>query len=57
VLDKKNQAYINLILKLMEEKYSGKIIINLLEGGVTGLSKRFEPEPPIVLEESVRLKR
>lgn len=56
MLDKKNQAYIDYVVRLMEKKFSGKIIINLQLGGVSHLNKKFEPEPPIVVEESVKLK-
>lgn len=56
MLNKKNQVYIDYVIRLMEEKFSGKVIINLQLGGVSHLNKKFEPEPPMVVEESVKLK-
>lgn len=51
------------IRKLAEKGFSGKvtvdfgeIVINFRLGGVTNLNKRFEPEPSMVVEESVKLK-
>lgn len=56
MLDKKTQAYIDYVVRLLEKRFSGKITINALEGGVSHLNKKFEPEPPMVVEESVKLK-
>ncbi len=56
MLDKKTQAYIDYVVRLLEEKFTGKVTINIRLGGVTNLNKKFEPEPPMVVEESVKLK-